>query len=130
MVDERRNPVLILGHSAQRSWLTYDSLCIRPVWTGNADYSLSLIFFKLHMSVVDYERSEPYWFWVTGVKGQGQLCHIVYKAFLDTMQTFVLWLSNFTCRFRMMRGGTLLILGHVVKGQGQLCHIVYKALLA
>ena len=30
-------------------------------------------------------------------------------------------LSNFTCKLWMMRGGTLLILGHVVKGQGQLC---------
>ena len=30
----------------------------------------------------------------------------------------------------MMRGGTLLILGHGVKGQGQLCHSVYNALLA
>ena len=29
-------------------------------------------------------------------------------------------LSNFTCTFAMMRGGTLLILGHEVKGPGQL----------
>ena len=30
----------------------------------------------------------------------------------------------------MMRGGTLLILGHRVKGQGQLWHSEYKALWA
>ena len=35
-------------------------------------------------------------------------------------------LSNFTCTFFMLRGGSLLILGHGVKGQGQLCHSVYK----
>ena len=44
-------------------------------------------------------------------------------------------LSNFTCTFPMMRGGTLLILGHGVKGQdqlwqGQLWHSVYKTLWA
>ena len=39
-------------------------------------------------------------------------------------------LSNFTCKLWMMRGGTLLIMGHGVKGQGQLCHSVYKTLWA
>ena len=39
-------------------------------------------------------------------------------------------LSNFTCKLWMMRGGTLLILGHRVKGQGQLRHSVYKTLWA
>ena len=43
---------------------------------------------------------------------------------------FVQSLSNFTCTFAMMRGGTLLILGHGVKGQGQLWHSVYKTLWA
>ena len=38
-------------------------------------------------------------------------------------------LSNFTCTFAMMRGGTLLILGHGgVKVQGQLWHSVHKTL--
>ena len=45
---------------------------------------------------------------------------------VDTKATIVFAqsLSNFTCIFAMMRGGTLLILGHGVKGQGQLwlCH--------
>ena len=51
---------------------------------------------------------------------------------MDTIQTtvFVQSLSNFTCRLWMMRGGTLLILGHGVKGQGQLWHSVYKTLWA
>ena len=39
-------------------------------------------------------------------------------------------LSNFTCELWVMRGGTLLILGHGVKGQGQLGHSVYMTLWA
>ena len=38
-------------------------------------------------------------------------------------------LSHFTCKLCMMRGGTLLILGHGVIGQGHLWHSVYKTLL-
>ena len=51
---------------------------------------------------------------------------------VDTIATtvFALSLSNFTCTFAMMRGGTLLILDHGVKGQGQLWHSVYKTLWA
>ena len=37
-------------------------------------------------------------------------------------------LSNFTCELWMMRGETLLILGHGVKGQGQLLHSLYQTL--
>ena len=46
---------------------------------------------------------------------------------MDTIQTtvFAQSLSNFTCRLSMMRGGTLLIMGHGIKGQGQLWHSVY-----
>ena len=49
---------------------------------------------------------------------------------VDTIATtvFAQSLSNFTCTFAMMRGGTLLILGHGVKGQGQLWHSVHKTL--
>ena len=49
---------------------------------------------------------------------------------VDTIATtvFVQSLSNFTCTFAMMGGGTLLILGHGVKGQGQLWHSVYYPL--
>ena len=45
---------------------------------------------------------------------------------MDTIQTIVLAqpLSDFTCKLWMMRGGTLLILGHGVIGQGQLWHCV------
>ena len=51
---------------------------------------------------------------------------------VDTIATtvFAQTLSNFTCTFAMMRGGTLLILVHGVKGQGQLWHSVYKTLWA
>ena len=37
-------------------------------------------------------------------------------------------LSNFTWKFLMIGGGTLLILGHVVKGQGQIWNFVYETL--
>ena len=49
---------------------------------------------------------------------------------MDTIQTtvFAQSLSNCTCTFTMMRGGTLLILGNKVKGQGQLWHYAYKTL--
>ena len=51
---------------------------------------------------------------------------------VDTIATTVIdqSLSNFTCKLSMMRGGTLLILGHGVKDQGQLWHSVYKTLWA
>ena len=38
----------------------------------------------------------------------------------DSDYSFAQSLSNFTCTFTMMRGGTLLIMGHGVKCQGQL----------
>ena len=49
---------------------------------------------------------------------------------VDTIATtvFAPSFSNFTCTFAMMRGETLLILGHGVKGQGQLWYSVYKTL--
>ena len=45
---------------------------------------------------------------------------------VDTIaiKVFVQSLSNFTYKLWMMRGETLLILGHGVKGQGQLWHSV------
>ena len=46
------------------------------------------------------------------------------------LQFFAQSLSYFTCTLLMMRGRTLLILGHKVKGQGQLWHSVYKTLWA
>ena len=51
--------------------------------------------------------------------------HLVDKI---ATKVFVQSLSNFTCKLWIMRGGTLLILGHGVKGQGQLWHSVYKTL--
>ena len=58
------------------------------------------------------------------------VCSSVTLYLVDTIATsvFAQSLSNFTCTFTMMRGGTLLIWGHGVKGQGQLWHSVYKTL--
>ena len=56
-----------------------------------------------------------------GVKGQGQLWHLVYKTLWARFRlTVFAWsLSNFTCKFFMTRAGTLLISGLGVKFQGQ-----------
>ena len=53
----------------------------------------------------------------------GCLCGSVPFYLVDTIATsvFAQSLSNFTCTFTMMRGGSLLILGHGVIDQGQLC---------
>ena len=60
------------------------------------------------------------------------VCVSVTLYLVDTIATtvFTQSLSNFTCKLWMMRGGTLLILGHGVKGQGQLWHSMYKTLWA
>ena len=64
--------------------------------------------------------------WVRSCVSGSVTLHLV-----DTIATtvFAQSLSNFTCTFAMMRGGTLLILGHGVKGQGQLWHSVHKNLV-
>ena len=51
---------------------------------------------------------------------------------VGTIQTtvFARSLSSFTCTLLVIRGGTLLILGHGVKGQGQIWHSVYKTVWA
>ena len=57
--------------------------------------------------------------WVGGYVG-ACVCVSVTLYLVGTIATTVLAqsLSNFTCKLWMMRGGTLLILGHGVKGQG------------
>ena len=52
----------------------------------------------------------------------------LYLVDMIATTVFAQSLSNFTCTFTMMRGGTLLILGHGVKGQGQLWQSVYNTL--
>ena len=63
--------------------------------------------------------------WVLGRVGGSVTLYLV-----DMIATTVFdqSLSNFTCKLWMMRGGTLLILGHGVRGEGQLWHSVYKTL--
>ena len=60
------------------------------------------------------------------------VCVSVTLYLVDKIATtvFAQSLSNFTCKLWMMRGGTLLILGHGVKGQRQLWHSMYKTLWA
>ena len=99
------------------------TLCIRPCG-HDSHYSFCPITFKLHMEVVDDERRNPIDF---GSRGQRSRSTVTLYL-VDTIATtvFAQSLSNFTCKLCMMRGGTLLILGHWVKGQGQLSHSVYK----
>ena len=76
-------------------------------------------------------KEEPYWFWVMGSKVKVKFGTLVYKTLWARYRpVFAQSLSNFTGKLFMMRGGTLLILGHGVKGQGQLWYSVYKTLLA
>ena len=69
--------------------------------------------------------------WVSGWV-RACVCVSVTLYLVDTIATtiFAQSLSNFTCKLWMIRGGTLLILGHRVKGQGQLWRSVYKTLWA
>ena len=50
-------------------------------------------------------------------------CVCLYMVVTIATTIFAQSLSN-TCKLWMIRGGTLLILGHGVKGQGQLYHCV------
>ena len=68
---------MILGQGVKGSISTL-ALCIKPCG-HDTDYSFCRITFKLHMQVVDDERRNPIDFW-SGVKGQGQLWHSVYKT--------------------------------------------------
>ena len=67
--------------------------------------------------------------WVSEwVRACMRLSVALYLVDMIASKVFVKSISNFTWNLRMMRGGTLLILGHRVKGQGQLWHSVYKTL--
>ena len=122
--------------------VNFCTLCIKPCWP-DADCSFCLIIFILHMLAMDDNRRNPIDFGshlppCNSLEGdivmQPFMCHWVSEMVHEwvhrvcgTIQTtiFARSLSNFTCKLRMMRGGTLLILGCGVKGQGQLLHSVY-----
>ena len=133
MDDERRNPI-DFGSRGQRSrptlarqgqlWhFVYKTLLTR--------YRLQFLpnhFQTLHVSCGWWEK-EPFWFGSRGERSRSILSLCV-QDLMGRIQTtvFAQSLSNFTCKLWMMRGGSLLILGHEVKGQGQLWHSVYKTL--
>ena len=77
------------------------------------------------------ERRDPIDFGSQGQRSRSTLALCMLNL-VDTIETtvFAQSLSNFTCIFAMMRGGTLLILGHGFKGQGHLWYFVYKTLWA
>ena len=87
----------------------------------DSDYSFCPISFKLHMHICHDERRNPIDFGSRGQRSRSTLA-LCTSNLVDTIATtvFVQLLSNFTCTFTMMRGGTLLILGRGVKCQGQL----------
>ena len=113
-------------------WMSFVSLCMRGsvcpsrfnLWAECRLQFLSYHFQTSYASCSWWEE-EPYWFWV---KGQGQIWHFVYKTLWTRYRlVFAQWLSNFTCKLFMMRGGTLLILGHGSKVKvkfGTLYHLV------
>ena len=81
------------------------------------------------MQVVDDERRNHIDFRSRSQRSMSTLALFVLDL-VDMIQTTVIAqsLSDFTCKLWMMRGGTLLILGHGVIGQGHLWHSVYKTL--
>ena len=81
------------------------------------------------MQVVDDERRNLIDFGSWGQRSRSTFALCVLNL-VGTIQTtdFGRSPSNYICKLCMMRGGTLLILGHGVKGQGQLWHSLYKAL--
>ena len=76
------------------------------------------VFVQSHVSCGWWEE-EPYWFWLIGSKVNfGTLS--VKTCGQETGYIVARSLSNFICKLLMMRGGNLLILGHMVKCQVQL----------
>ena len=81
------------------------------------------------MHIRNDERRSPIDFWSWGQRSRSTLAlYILNLVGTIAATVFAQSLSNFTCTFDMIRGGTLLIFGHGVKGQGQLWHSVYKTL--
>ena len=121
----RGGALLILGHGSKVN-VNFGTV-YKTLWTWYRLQFLSNHFQTLHASCRWWE--EPYWFWVTGVKGQGQLWHCV-EGLVGRIQTIVFAqsLSNSTCKLWMIWGGTLLILGQRVKGQRFLWYSMYKTL--
>ena len=63
--------------------------------------------------------------WVSElVRGKVRVSVMLYLMDTTVTTVFTQSLSNFTCKLWVMRGVTLLILGHRVKGQGQIWHCV------
>ena len=124
----RGGTLLILGHGVKGQGQLWHFV-YKTLWTRYRQQFLPNHFQTSHVSCGWWEE-EPYWFWVTGSKVKvnfGTLC--IRPCGHDTDYSFFAKsLSNFTCKLWMMRGGTLLNLGHGVKGHGQLWHSVYKTL--
>ena len=110
--------------------VNFGTLCIRPCGQ-DTDYSFFPITFKTSHVSYGWWEEELYWFWVTGSKVKVNFCTLCIRPCgQDTYYRFSPITQTSHCNLWVMRGGTLLILGHGVKGQGQLWHSVYKALWA
>ena len=94
------------------------------LWTWYRLQFLPNHFHASHVSCSWWEE-EPYWFWVTGSKVKVKFGTLSIKPCgHDTDYSFCPITFKLPCKLFMMRGGTLLILGHGVKCQGQLWHCV------
>ena len=120
----RGGALLILGHGVkgQGQLLHFVN---KTLWTL---YRLQFfpLPFKLNMQVVHDETRNPIDFWSRGQRSRSTLSIKPSVHYID--YSFAHLLLHFTCKLFMMKGGTLLILGHGVKGQGQLLHFVNKTL--
>ena len=99
--------------------VNFDTLCIK-LCGHDTDCSFCPIIFKLHEQVVDNERRNPIDFGSWGQMSRSTLTLCLHN-FVGTMQTAVFSPISFILHMElwMMRGGTLLIWGHVIKDQGQ-----------
>ena len=95
---------------------------------GTIQTSFCPITFKLHKYVVHDDRRNPTDFG-SQVQRSRTNWHFVNKTlWAGYTLVFAQSLSNFTCKLFLMRGGTLLILGHGVRGQGQIWQSIFKTL--
>ena len=123
----RGGTLLILGHGVKGQGQLWHSV-YKTLWTRYRLQFLPNHFQTSHVSCGWWEE-EPYWFWVTGSKvkvNYGTLC--IWPCGHNSDYSLCPITFKLHMHFTMMRGGTLLILGHGVKGQGQLWHSVYKTL--
>ena len=122
---------MILGHGVKGQGQLWHSMYKYLVGTiATTVFAQSLTNFTC--TVLDDERRNPIDYGSRVPYRSRSTLALYVQVLVGTIATtvFAQSLSNFTFQLCLMRGGTLLIMGHGMKGQGQLWHSVYKTLWA